>query len=251
MPRLIFLGSSNAVPSEEHDNTHMLLSGEQHNVLIDCSSNPVVRLRRAGLNPLSITDLILTHFHPDHVSGLPMFLMDSWLLGRKEPINIYGLDTTVEKARQMMKLYDWQTWPNFFPVHFVSIPLMVKTLVLETNEFRIVASPVAHMIPNIGLRVEFPGLGKVLAYSSDTIPSTAVTELAHGADWLIHEAAGAAVGHTSAEQAGEIAHLAGAKKLYLIHYQTWNFDPSSLVQEAQRHFAGPVQLAMDFEYIDI
>ena len=83
MPKFIFLGVSNAVPSRDHDSTHMVLLGEQNTILIDCGTNPVVRLHQAGLNPLNITDLIITHFHPDHVSGLAMFLMDSWLLGRK------------------------------------------------------------------------------------------------------------------------------------------------------------------------
>jgi ribonuclease Z len=123
--------------------------------------------------------------------------------------------------------------------------------VLETSEFRILASPVEHMIPNIGLRVELPSSEQVLAYSCDTMPSAAVIDLADQADWLIHEATGNVLGHTSAAQAGEIARKAGVKKLYLIHYQTWDFDASGLVQEAQRHFAGPVELARDFAQIEI
>ncbi len=251
MPKLIFLGVSNAVPSQDHDSTHMVLLGEHKTVLIDCGTNPVVGLRQADINPLSITDLIITHFHPDHVSGLPMFLMDSWLLGRKEQLNIYGLATTLEKARQMMALFEWQMWPGFYEVNFIPVSASVRVPVLQTSDFRILASPVEHMIPNIGLRVEFPGSGQVLAYSCDTMPSQAVIDLADQADWLIHESTGDALGHTSAAQAGEIARKAGVKKLYLIHYQTWDFDASGLVQEAQRQFAGPVELAWDFAQIDI
>jgi ribonuclease Z len=229
----------------------MVLLGEQNTILIDCGTNPVVRLHQAGLNPLSITDLIITHFHPDHVSGLAMFLMDSWLLGRKESLNIYGLDTTIEKARQMMALFEWHMWPGFYAVNFIPVSASTRALVLQTGEFRIFASPVEHMIPNIGLRVEFPGSGQVLAYSCDTKPSPAVIDLADQADWLIHEATGEALGHTSAEQAGEIARQAGVKKLYLVHYQTWGFEASGLVPEAQRQFSGPVELARDFAQIDI
>jgi ribonuclease Z len=251
MPQILILGSSNAVATEDHDFTHMVLCGEERVVLIDCASNPVIRLRRAGIDPLNVTDLILTHFHPDHVSGVALFLMDAWLLGRKEPINIHGLQQTIDKVSRMMELYDWQLWPDFYPVHFLPIEASVRATVMETDEFRIFASPVEHMIPNIGLRLEFPRSGRVLAYSCDTMPAPAVVDLADEADVLIHESTGEYVGHSSAEQAGEIARRARAKKLYLIHYQTWDFDPERLVQEAQRKYPGPVELAVDFQRIEL
>ncbi len=40
MPKVIILGSSNAIPSQEHENTHMVVVGEERMVLIDCVSNP-------------------------------------------------------------------------------------------------------------------------------------------------------------------------------------------------------------------
>jgi ribonuclease Z len=223
--------------------------GEKRVVLIDCSSNPIVRLRRAGIDPLSITDLILTHFHPDHVSGVAMFLMDTWLLGRKLPLNILGLQSTIDKACRMMELYDWQYWPDFYPVHFLPIESNPRVSVMATDEFHIFASPVEHLIPNIGLRMEFSRSGRVLAYSGDTMPTAAVVDLADQADVLIHESTGENLGHSSAEQAGDIARRARAKKLYLIHYQTWESDPGRLVQEAQRKFPGAVELAVDFQRI--
>ena len=65
---------------------------------------------------------------------------------------------------------------------------------------------------------------------------------------MIHEAAGFdGMGHTDARQAGEIASEAGAKSLYLIHYQVWNADPEPLVAEAKETFDGPVYLCKDFD----
>jgi metal-dependent hydrolase (beta-lactamase superfamily II) len=40
----------------------------------------MVRLSKAGVDFNRLTDLILTHFHPDHVSGVPMLLMNMWLI---------------------------------------------------------------------------------------------------------------------------------------------------------------------------
>lgn len=250
MPKLVILGTSYAVPHEDHENTHMALVGEERVILIDCVSNPLLRLQKAGLDFRRVSDLVLTHFHPDHVSGVPLLLMDLWLLGRRDPLNIYGLHHSLERIEDLMRSYDWAEWPNFFPVVFHRLPERTMTPVLDTPEFRLLASPVRHVIPTIGLRVEFPGSGKVMAYSCDTEPCPQVIELARDADVLFHEAAGASTGHSSAAQAAGIAREAGAQQLYLIHYPTWNFDPSTLLDDAARVFPREVALAQDFMTID-
>jgi ribonuclease Z len=246
MPKLIVLGSSNAIADETHENTHLALQGTERTILVDCVNNLILRLRRVGLDFNNLTDLILTHFHPDHVSGVPLLLMNMWLLGRRHPLDIYGLHHTLDRIEDMMGFYDWASWPNFFPVAFHRLPQEEKTLVLESAEFRILASPVCHLLPTIGLRAELLQSGQKLAYSCDTEPCRQVIDLAEGVDLLIHEASGGSPGHTSATQAGEIATQAAARSLCLIHYPTGSFDFRSLVGQAQKTFGGEVFLAEDF-----
>lgn len=250
MAKLIILGSSNAIPDENHENAHMAILGRELSVLVDCVSNPTVRLAQAGIDLLSITDLVLTHFHPDHVSGVPAFLMNSWLLGRKEPLRVHGLGYTLERVRRLMDDYGWAAWPNFFPVDFHSLPEEELAPVLNGGEMRVLASPVRHLVPTIGLRFEFADSKRVLAYSCDTTPCEEVVRLASGADVLIHEATGEGVGHSSAAQAGEIARCAEVGRLLLIHYQVHDFDPRVLPKQAARTFGGNVQLAEDFMQIE-
>lgn len=245
MPKLVILGSASAVPDVNHENTHLALIGRDRALLIDCVDNPIVRLERAGVPLDHLTDLILTHFHPDHVSGVPSLLMGMWLLGRKKPLKIYGLDYTLNRVEGMMEAYEWQSWPHFFPVTFQRLPEQNMTPVVEQEEWHIFASPVNHMIPNIGLRIEFLHKG-VIAYSGDTEPCPAVVQLAYGADILIHEASGNSSGHSSPAQAGEIAQEAGVKNLILIHYPTRDTPGESLIAEATCTFDGKVALAEDF-----
>jgi ribonuclease Z len=249
--KLTILGSSNAIPDDSHENTHMALVGETSTVLIDCVNNPIVRLGQAGIEYDEIRDIILTHFHPDHVSGVPLLLMGLWLLGRELPLNIYGLEYTIERMEKVMEFYDWMSWPNFFPVNFHELADSEMAPVMATDEFRVFSSPVCHLVPTIGLRVELSGNGKVMAYSCDTEPCKQVVRLSENADVLIHECSGATLGHTSAPQAGEIAREAGAGSLYLIHYPTGDFDTQSLVKGARTTFDGPVALAEDFMQIKL
>ncbi len=115
MQKLIILGTANALPDEFHDNTHMLLVCGSRKVLVDCGSNPILRFKRVGLKPDDLTDLILTHFHPDHVAGVPQLLMNLWLMGRRQPLTIHGLGYTLDRVANLMSSFGWSKWPGVFP----------------------------------------------------------------------------------------------------------------------------------------
>lgn len=250
MAKLVILGSANAVTSPHHENTHLAIIGAENTLLIDSPGNPLVRLKKLGVPLEQISDLVLTHFHPDHVSGVPLLLMDLWLLGRQSPLQIHGLDHTLKRIEQVLELYNWSHWPGFYPLHFNRLPEEELVPVVDRGEFRLFASPVNHMVPNIGLRVEFADSHKAMAYSSDTEPCQQVVRLAQGVDVLIHEAAGEAKGHTSPRQAGQVAREAEVNALYLIHYPCWDNDPQPFIAEAEETFAGRVDLAVDLMEIE-
>ncbi len=250
MDQIVFLGTANAIPAIGRENTHLLIRHQQEAILVDCASNPIVHLQRGGFNPQQINHLILTHFHPDHVSGAPLFLMDLWLMGRKSPMYVYGLEHTLSRLQTMMELYDWRSWPGFFPLEYRIIPEVEGADLLRLDGLEIVSSPVRHLLPTMGLRIAFNRIQKVVSYSSDSEPCDEVVRLAENANVLIHEAAGQSVGHSSARQAGEVARKSAAKSLYLIHYPA-NITKEELIREAQSAFDGPVYVCEDFMGIDL
>jgi len=251
MERVIILGSASAVPDLEHENTHLLVESDSRMILVDCPGNPTVRLNRAGIEINQVTDIVLTHFHPDHVSGFALLLMNMWLVGRKQPLAVHGLEVTLERARSMMELYDWDSWPEFYPVDFLPIKHEERAALINGQDLRVYASPVEHLIPTVGLRFEFSRTGRVVVYSCDTEQSQFVRRLAQDADVLIHEATGQSKGHTAPEQAGEIAASAGVSALYLIHYPPQLVDPDTLVEQASQAFKGPVYVARDLQSIPV
>lgn len=88
---------------------------------------------------------------------------------------------------------------------------------LETDRWRVTASPGTHSVPVVGLRVESVRTGGVVAYSCDTEPSDAIARLAQDAELLVHEANGALSGHSSIAHAAEIAARAQVGQLILVH----------------------------------
>ncbi len=251
MTKLIFLGSSAAVPSLSHANTHMAFKGNEGVVLVDCSGTQILRLEQADIKIEEISDIILTHFHPDHVGGVPLLLMNMWLLGRQEALRIYGLHHCLERVEDMMGLFHWDNWPDFFPVAFHRLPERERVFVLEQGELQFFSSPVSHVVPTIGLRVELNDGERTVAYSSDTAPCESTIRLANGVDVLIHEAGGEMVGHSSARQAASIAQQAEVGQLILIHYPTRASHPEELLAEAQDVYDGEVVLAEDFMEIEL
>jgi ribonuclease Z len=250
MAKVVVLGSSSAIPDETHENTHLALIGRDGVIMIDCASQPVLRLRRAGIAYEQVNDLILTHFHPDHVYGVPMFIMDMWLRGRKNPLRIHGLRHCMQRMECVMEAYHWDEWPRLFPISFHPVDEHDDIFLFERSDFRVTAAPVQHFVPTLGLRIEDKETGHVLAYSCDTEPCPEVLKLAAGADLLFHEATGHGPGHASAAEAGLAAREAEVRHLALIHYNTDGVDTSNLVPEAKKTFGGPVTLAEDFMVLE-
>jgi len=243
MSRFQILGSANAVPKTGQDNTHLLIEFAEKTIMVDCGDNPVAKLIAAGTSILSVTDLVLTHFHADHVGSLPLLIMDMWLEKRTAPLTIHGLKITLDKARQLLEVFSWQDWKGMFPVHFNVLPDEGVEGFISDLDGRLTALPVVHLVPTIGLRVELEN-SRVITYSCDTEPCANLIELADHADVLLQEAAGASKGHTSAEQAGIIAREAEAGTLVLIHYDN-RIPEEDLLAEARKHFQGIVLLAKD------
>ncbi len=243
MSRFLILGSANAVPKPGQENTHLLIESAEKVVMVDCGNNPVSKLVEAGTSILAVTDLVLTHFHADHVGSLPLLIMDMWLEKRSAQLTIHGLQVTIDKARQLLELFSWENWAGMFPVHFNVIPDDGAAGFITGYGCRIDALPVKHLVPTIGLRVELTD-ERVITYSCDTEPCDNLFTLAARADVLLMESAGPGKGHTSPEQAGMIAHETGVKKLVLIHYDSRK-DEKVMLDEAAKHFNGQVTLAKD------
>lgn len=211
---LLGTGSANAGP--DRTTTMLAVEGAGQTVLVDCGGDAVQRLLTAGLDPVALDAVVLTHEHPDHISGYPLLLEKLWLLGRRDPIPVYGPRPTIEKAEALFAVFNTAGWDGLPDRDLHGVDLTPGAPVADFGGLVVHASPVDHPVPTIGLRFECDGTS--LAYSCDTAPADAVVELARAADLLVHEGTGHLPGvHSSPEEAANVAARAEAGRLVLVH----------------------------------
>lgn len=202
--------------SAERTTTMLAIAHDGHTLAVDCGGDLVHRLLAHGLDPVNIDGLFITHEHPDHVAGFPLFLTKLWLMGRTAPINVYGIPEALDQAMRCLAAFRTDSW---------SLPELVRhDMCLESDScvrvggvFDLRLAPGVHGVPVPGVDVRIAGTTSRLTYSCDTEPCDAIRTLADNTDLLVHEANGAGPGHSSARQAAAVATACGAKRLILVH----------------------------------
>lgn len=218
MPVLHLLGTGAGFSDARRTTTMLAFAAPGSCVVADCGGDVVQRLQASGVELDTIAALVVTHEHPDHVAGFPLFMEKIWLSGRRRPIPVIGIAPAVAQARRCWEAFPVVAgWPDVPPIEWREVAHEEGAVVLEDETWRITAAPGIHGVPVIGLRVEERASGRVAAYSCDTEKSDAITRLSRGADLLVHEATGDFPTHASARQAAEVARDAGARRLVLVH----------------------------------
>ena len=251
MPELIVLGTAASVPNADHDTLALVLRGPGWAVLVDCGGSPLHKLAQLGIERHHVRAVVLTHYHADHIYGLPILIQGLWLGGREQVLPIYGSQQALDRAHSLLKLFDLDEREDMFSLEWHPIPLRAGRRVLEVEGVAISASAVDHgKADTLALRFEEVATGRAIVYSADTEPSRAVIDLAAGAELLIHEATGEGPGHSSPEQAADVARQAGVPRLALIHYPVPDVDLEEWRSRAGV-LSGEVFLARDGDVYDL
>jgi len=214
---LHFLGTGAALSDPHRTTTMLAFTAGESALLVDAGGDLVQRMLAAGIPTEYLRALVLTHEHPDHVSGFPLFMEKMWLAGRAEPIDLYGIKPALEQAARTLASFDTSGWEGFPVTREHEVAPVQGATVYEDGDWLVTAAPGDHGVPVIALRVEHRKTGRSVAYSCDTARSQEIVHLARGADILVHEATGAFPGHSTAMDAAAVAAEAGVRRLYLVH----------------------------------
>lgn len=230
------LGTGAALSDRDRTTTMLAIQGRDSLVLVDCGGDAAHRLLASDLPLNRVTALIVTHEHADHAAGFPLLMERLWLAGIGERFAVYGIAPALEQVKRIHDAFDTSTWPRYPTIEYHVVEHTPNAVVLETDDLLITASPGQHAVPVIGLRVVDKVGGGIMAYSCDTERSEAITELARGAELLIHEATGKSPGHSTAVDAASVAAASGASRLTLVHLPPAKYLDADALDEARSVF---------------
>lgn len=189
--RVTLLGTGTPRPALDRMGSATLIEAGDEKLLFDAGRGTTIRLVEAGVDPSSLTAVFITHFHSDHVVGLP----DLWLLGhvgpfyRGRPLELIGprgtrsmaLGITEAFARDVeLRSNAARPGPELKPKEFLEVGV-----VLERGGVRVTAFPVDHVEDSYGYRVDYKGSSVVI--SGDARPSETLLTAATDVDVLVHE----------------------------------------------------------------
>ena len=103
--KLVFLGTSAQIPTDRRNHTSILLSYGKENILIDCGEGTQRQFRKAKLNICKITKILITHWHGDHVLGIPGLLQTLAFNNYNKTLYIYGPKGTREFINKIFNTF--------------------------------------------------------------------------------------------------------------------------------------------------
>lgn len=138
--KIVFLGTSDAIPSIERNHVSIWLNFKGENILIDCGEGTQRQIRKARLNPCKITRILITHWHADHILGIPGLLKTIAMSGYKKTLYIYGPSGTKKIMNPLLKLFAFK---GEYPIKIEE----VNGKFLETEDFFLLAEKMVHGVP--------------------------------------------------------------------------------------------------------
>ena len=199
--RVTLLGSGMPSPDPLRFGPATLIEAGSQRILVDAGRGATMRLFQLGIPIGSIDLLLLTHFHSDHVAGLPDIWLTGWLGGkfggRTRPMRVLGPEGTLHLTRHLGEAFSAD-----IVIRIADEGLPADGARIDAGEFerdgvihdrdglRITCFEVDHgdkIKPAFGYRFDYAGKSAVL--SGDTRYCENLIAHAHGVDLLVHEVA--------------------------------------------------------------
>ena len=245
------LGTGGMMPLPRRKLTALMTRYNGSNLMIDCGEGTQVAVKEKGWSFKPIDVICFTHYHADHISGLPGLLLTMGNAERTEPFTLYGYEITAYKVNHNVLCYGYT----------IEIKRNGKFDAKRAKEQNI---PLKYWNPlQKGETVEADGMlytpdmvlgparkGIKLTYTTDTRPVKSIEEHAKDSDLFIcegmygeqdkEEEKAKAHKHMTFKEAATLAKSANVKELWLTHYSPSLVRPEEALGEATKIFQNTI-----------
>ena len=273
--KLFILGTGTPNPNPERMGSSYLVLANDEPYLFDYGTGVIRRI--AAFSPswggeyqaLEVENLkyaFLTHIHSDHTLGLADLIITPWIMGRSEPLKIFGPKGAKNMHTNIIKAYQpdidyriFGTQPQNSTGYKVIFNELKDKFVYQDENIKVTAFLNDHgdLQESYGFLIETKD--KKILISGDTAMSKNLISYGENLDYLIHEIYSQKgfnnktpdwqkyhqAHHTGPKEVAEIANLLQPKSLILSHILFWGSSEQEILDEVKTFYSGKIIVAED------
>jgi len=138
---ITFLGTTAMVPTKERNHPAIFLKYRTEGILFDCGENTQRQMKKFGIKITKITKILITHWHGDHVLGLPGLLQSIFSTEGTKKIKIYGPTGTKKYFKSLIGGLASESEIN------VELKEVKDEKFFENNKFKLETKSMKHTTP--------------------------------------------------------------------------------------------------------
>ena len=279
--RVTLLGTGTPSPNPQRFGPATLVEVGNQKLLFDAGRGVPIRLSQLRIPMARIDTLFITHYHSDHVSGIPDLWLTGWLPGgggRKQPLRVIGPTGAKELMANLEKAYAADVRIRIADQKLPAAGAAIITeefssdgVVYERDGVRVTAFEVDHgdeIKPAYGYRIDYKGRSALI--SGDTRFSENLIRNGMGVDLLVHAIAGSKPElledpvvrrildhHTLPPQAATVFNRTKPKLAVYTHFvlqrtkTVAQVTVEEIVAETRKTYSGPLQAGEDLMSFDV
>jgi ribonuclease BN (tRNA processing enzyme) len=275
--KVVLLGTGNPNPDPDHSGPSVAIVVYNTPYIVDFGAGIVRRTAAMsprfggtieGLRTKNLKKAFLTHLHSDHTIGYPDLILTPWVMGRDEPLEVYGPEGLKNMTESILQAYQEDIKYRLYGLQpannqgwRVNVYEIKEGLIYTDENVKVEAFLVEHGSWPEAYGYKFTTPDRIIVVSGDTKPCRNLIKYSEGVDILIHEVYYKkgfdqydefwknyhSSNHTSTYELAEIANSTRPGLLILYHILFWGGSEEDILDEIKAKYDGKVVVGKDLE----
>ncbi|MFH1054163.1 MAG: ribonuclease Z [Candidatus Woesearchaeota archaeon] len=145
---IVFLGTSCMSPTKDRNPFSVFIRYKNEGILVDCGEGTQRQFKISDISLTKITKILITHWHGDHILGLPGLMQTLGASQYNGKLSVYGPKGTKKFFENLKKSFYFD-----LRIEYEIIETNKDMTIFENKDFQIEARYLEHGVPCLGYRI--------------------------------------------------------------------------------------------------